>query len=131
MRQQSGQHRSMTAPTLPQTRKVPRDSFALRLVALRHDLELSQEEIADLCGVKRPTWATWEKGSVPRNQAEVARKISEATGYSLSWLLFGSTPPSPDGPADEIGPGRFQVRVLAQEHRHKQIYPFHVVKVPA
>lgn len=121
----------MTAFTLPQTRKIPRDSFALRLVALRHDLGISQEEAADLCGVKRPTWATWEKGSMPRNVADVARRISEATGYSLSWLLFGLAAPTPDGPASEIGPGRFQVRVLAQERRYRPKYPFYVIKVPA
>lgn len=122
---------NMTASTLPQRRKIPRDSFALRLLALRHDLGLSQEEIADLCEVKRPTWATWERGSMPRNVADAARKISEATGYSLSWLLFGSTPTSPDGPASEIGPGRFQVRVPAQELKCRTNGLFRLVKVPA
>jgi transcriptional regulator with XRE-family HTH domain len=99
---------------LPQRRRVPRNTFGARLVLLRHDLGLSQEEAADLCGVKRPTWATWEKGSIPRGQAEIARKISRATGYDLGWLLYG---PEDDPSVGKLLTGRLGVRVTPQERR--------------
>jgi transcriptional regulator with XRE-family HTH domain len=76
----------------PRSSKRPRDRWASRLVLLRLDMGLSQKEIAELCGIKRPTWATWENGAIPRNQAEVARKITQATGYDRDWLLFGDRP---------------------------------------
>lgn len=102
---------------LPQRRKVPHDTFASRLVLLRHDLNLTQQQIADLTGVGRAAWNTWENGSIPRNQADIARKIADATGYDLRWLLYGSDRPSPD---DHVT-GRFQVRVLTQERGHQNV----------
>jgi transcriptional regulator with XRE-family HTH domain len=99
---------------MPQRRRRPHDTFALRLVALRHDLEMTQQEISDLVGVKRAAWNTWENGSIPQRQADIAKKISDATGYELSWLLYGGslsdTPTNDDHPA-----GRLEVRILSQE----------------
>lgn len=97
----------MSIGTLPQSRKIPRDSFALRLISLRHELDLSQEQVADLCGVKRPTWATWENGSIPRNMAEQAQKIARATGYDRDWLLYGHEDPTDPDPTKSLLPGDY------------------------
>lgn len=102
---------------LPQRRKVPHDTFGSRLVLLRHDLGLTQQQIADLVGVGRAAWNTWENGSIPRSQADIARKITDATGYDLKWLLYGFERPSPD----DHSTGRFRVRVTAQERNHPNV----------
>lgn len=99
---------------LPQRRKVPHDTFAARLVLLRHDLGLTQQQVAELTGVGRAAWNTWENGRIPQRQADIARKIADATGYDLKWLLYGFERPSPD----DHSTGSFPVRVRAQELRY-------------
>jgi transcriptional regulator with XRE-family HTH domain len=107
---------------LPQRRGRPRDTFALRLLALRHELGMTQQQIADLVGVKRGAWNTWEEGRIPREQAKVARLIADRTGYERDWLLYGgelgATPTDDDHPT-----GRFPVRVGAQELRARRLRP--------
>ena len=110
--------RCMTAMTIqmPQRRRVPHDTFAARLVLLRHDLRMTQQEVADLVGVKRGAWNTWEDGRIPREQAVIAKRISDATGYDLRWLLYGQ--PVSASPTDDDHPtGRFPVRIGAQEQK--------------
>lgn len=120
---------------LPQRRLRPRDTWGARLAQLRYDLQMSQGEIATLCGLPPATWSTWERGVVPRDKAEITRRIARATGYDLDWLLWGepdgSGPTTPGGPAAEIGTGRFQVRVPAQELKYRTNTPFRLIKVPA
>jgi transcriptional regulator with XRE-family HTH domain len=107
---------------LPQRRKVPHDTFAARLVLLRHDLGLTQQQAAELTGVGRAAWNTWENGRIPQRQAEIAKKIADKTGYDLRWLLYGGV--VSDTPTDDDHPtGRFPVRVRAQEQRVRRIHP--------
>lgn len=119
----------------PQRRLRPRDTWGARLARVRYDMQMSQGEIANLCGLPPATWSTWERGVVPRDKAEITRKIAKATYYDLDWLLWGDpndvAPTPPDGPASELRPGRFQVRVLAQELHDRSNIPFRLVKVPA
>ncbi len=76
---------------------VPRDTFAARLILIRHELgmlrhpkkALTVEEIAALCDLKPATWSTWERGTIPHDQIEVCRKIAAATTYDFDWLLKG------------------------------------------
>jgi len=72
-----------------QADRLPLDTFALRLLLLRHDLRMTTEAVARASGLARPTWSTWERGVSPRNQAEVAKQIADATGYDVMWLLYG------------------------------------------
>lgn len=72
--------------------RVPRDTFAARLVLLRHELELTVEQISDRCGIASATWSTWEHGTSPRDKAEVCKKIAEGTDYDREWLTFGELP---------------------------------------
>jgi len=58
-----------------------------RLKRVRKDLELSQEEMAELVGTKFRTWQRYEAGdSLPKLQylSVIAQK-----GYDLNWLLTG------------------------------------------
>lgn len=114
---------AMTAMTIqmPQRRKLPHDTFAARLVLLRHDLGMTQQEASDLAGVKRGAWATWEKGRIPHDKAEIAKKIADRTGYDLRWLLYGGDVSA--SPTDDDHPtGRFPVRVGAQEQKVRRIH---------
>lgn len=72
-----------------QTEWVPGDTFAARLVLLRRELDLTTDEIADRCGIKRPTWQTWEHGTSPRNMSAVVAQIALATGVNRNWLTWG------------------------------------------
>lgn len=111
---------------MPQRRRRPRDTFALRLLALRHELGMTQQQIADLVGVKRGAWNTWEEGRIPREQAKIAKLIADATGYERDWLLYGgglsAWPTNDDHPT-----GRFPVRVGAQEQRVRRLQPGRVI----
>ena len=71
---------------------TPRDTFGTRLLLVRRELELSQEEAATLCGLPAPTWAAWErKGDrQPRGQADIVAKIAAATGCDRNWLMWGN-----------------------------------------
>lgn len=68
---------------------VPELTFGRRLLLLRTSLGLTQQEIARKCGIHPATWNTWEHGSSPREQGEVAKKIADATGVAKEWLLWG------------------------------------------
>ena len=72
-----------------QTDWVPEDTFAGRLLLLRHELGESTEALAARCGLKHQTWSTWERGSSPRNMSAVVAAISLATGVDRDWLMWG------------------------------------------
>ena len=122
----------------PQRRRRARDTFALRLLAIRHEMDMTQEEIADLVGVKRAAWNTWEHGAIPQRQADIVKKIADATGYERDWLLYGGqlsgSPTNDDHPN-----GRLMVRIHPQEQpvRRTQLRrtsaepPFRVIQTAA
>jgi transcriptional regulator with XRE-family HTH domain len=68
---------------------VPADTFALRLRILRHQLGVSVEEIAGRCRVSPATWSNWERGSRPRDLAQVVARVAAETGVSRDWLMWG------------------------------------------
>lgn len=90
---------SLLAVLMVQAGRLPRDTFALRLRLLRHDLRMTTEAVARGCGLAQPTWSTWERGVLPRNQAAVAKQIADATGYDVMWLLYGGPLGGKLGPA--------------------------------
>lgn len=75
---------------------IPADTFASRLIEVRRALGLTVEQAADRCGLKRPTWGSWESGALPRNMAAVVARIALATGVDRDWLMFGGERPAPD-----------------------------------
>lgn len=84
-----------TQPTSPEA-WIPTDSFGHRLLLLRTEKKMTAEEIADLCGIPRPTWLSWEKGVRPRGFEEKVQDIADATGADRYWLAFGG-PLAPKG----------------------------------
>jgi transcriptional regulator with XRE-family HTH domain len=68
---------------------VPTDTFAGRLILVRKELGLGQEEAAQRCDLKPSTWATWELGRSPRNLVQVVRTIHERLGVDRDWLMWG------------------------------------------
>lgn len=58
---------------------------------LRHDLGLTQEAIAELCGLDDGSWSNWERGTKPQDMLAKIDKIAEATGYDPVWLAFGES----------------------------------------
>lgn len=72
--------------------RIPRDTFAARLVLIRHETGLTVEQISAQCGIASATWSTWEHGTSPRDKAEVCKKIADGTGYDANWLVWGGFP---------------------------------------
>jgi transcriptional regulator with XRE-family HTH domain len=100
------------------------ETFGDRLVLLRRHLGITQVQAAKQCGLDDGSWSNWEKGASPRNMARVVRKIHEATGVDMAWLMWGSmpddggsaalTPKGGDTPPDQqLAPSRCTARVLA------------------
>ena len=60
--------------------------FSARLKELRLQHGFSQQEIAELLGVKRNTYSDWENGKCKPNY-EKLEKIADFFGVSLDWLF--------------------------------------------
>lgn len=71
-------------------RDIPSDTFAARLVLVRHFAgRLSIEQAAAQAGINAEAWRRWEDGSRPRDQIEAATAIAETHGIDREWLMFG------------------------------------------
>jgi transcriptional regulator with XRE-family HTH domain len=80
---------SMAAASPQEDPRTPADTFSARLVLLRHDMGLTVDEISSRCGIPSATWSTWERGTKPRDKESVVLAISQGTGYSRDWLMWG------------------------------------------
>lgn len=79
---------AMPAQEHPTTPWEPKWTFADRLRRARREAGLSQEELADLLGVKTSRLSGWESGyNEPRKVVEVAQQLEEKLGVRASWLL--------------------------------------------
>lgn len=73
----------------------PEDTFGTRLRLVRYQLGLSVEELSARCGVRTPTWSSWERGTAPRGMNRIVERIAVETGVDRDWLMWGgSLPPS-------------------------------------
>lgn len=71
-------------------RDIPGDTFAARLVLVRHHAgRLSIEQAALRAGINAEAWRRWEDGARPRDQIEAATAIAETHGIDRDWLMFG------------------------------------------
>lgn len=70
---------------------IPGETFGSRLHLLRHEKRISSDKMAEICGVTGNAVLAWERGSSPKNMAEIVMKIVEATGVDRDWLLWGET----------------------------------------
>lgn len=73
------------------TEWVPADDFAARLALVRQALGgWNVKKTAELCDIDDQSWRNWEAGKgKPRDYEAVCRKIANATGCELRWLLAG------------------------------------------
>lgn len=86
--------------TVLQERRRPVDTLPLRLLAIRHELGLSQREASARCGVPYGVWQGMESGRSTRDRDMWLTKVAAATGYEREWLVWGGTlvePTTPDG----------------------------------
>ena len=89
--------------------RVPEWTVADRLRKAREFAGLTQKELADEIGVSNRSISAYESGSPIKRPVLLAWSLR--TGVPIEWLRDGVAPNGPDH-----GTGRFQVRVLAQEH---------------
>lgn len=71
--------------------ELERARICSRIAQARHEAGYTQEEMADLLGIKIRTYQYYEDDRVPYRRI---RDISEATGRSEQWLLHGFDPAS-------------------------------------
>ena len=60
--------------------------FARRLIKLREDKGLSQYEVADRLGIKRPRYNAWEQG-LAKPRTDMINKLAEFFEVSPDYLL--------------------------------------------
>jgi transcriptional regulator with XRE-family HTH domain len=70
-------------------------SFALRLITLRRERNLTQQEFADTTGIHVQQIKRYEAGS-SQPSAEALKKIAKAFGITTDWLLFEDSERGPD-----------------------------------
>lgn len=94
----AGENERMSAEDEERHGDVPADTFAVRLVLVRHHAgRLSIEKAAEKCGLNAGNWANWEGGRQPRDRAEVAGAIADALGVDFNWLFWGGPLEGPKG----------------------------------
>lgn len=102
------------------TPRVPVFSLGERIRKAREDMDLSQNQFADLLGVDRKTVGNWEAG---RNQPRYGdlMLIASVTEVSLQWLAGDLFRPH-DGAAAVGGEGR-RTRGVQTQSSHEWMSP--------
>lgn len=67
------------------------DNQAQRIRKLRKDLKLTQQQLADICGVKRPAVSHWEADPRVRITGQNLDKLCTALGVTASYILSGKS----------------------------------------
>lgn len=62
-------------------------SFAQRLIELRREMGLTQEEFAKAVGIKRPTIGNWETGFRERPGLKYLERLADYFGVSIDYLM--------------------------------------------
>lgn len=73
---------------------IPADTFGYRLLLVRHERRLTQEEAARLCGLDDGSWSNWERGMKPRRMDEVVAAIVKHFRCDRDWLMWGERGPN-------------------------------------
>ncbi len=98
-------------------RRAPRDTLAVRLLVVRHELGWSQREASDRTGVPFGTWQGMEQGRETRNLGDHIANIATATGYAREWLMWGGPLESPhaDGGSGNELPSSSPISVIKRK----------------
>lgn len=87
-------------------RRVPRDTFPIRLAIVRAEMGWNYDQAERATGINSETWRLWEKGKRRCTDIETAsRQVSHATGFSFEWLMIGGALDS-NGPSEPNGESR-------------------------
>lgn len=78
-----------TAETTMDGAWVPTDTFGARLALVRQHMRWNVRQAAEECGLSHANWRKWEHGVNPQKIHDAARRISDRTGCSYTWLLAG------------------------------------------
>jgi transcriptional regulator with XRE-family HTH domain len=73
-----------------------------RLSRLRHALELTQRQLADILDITGPRWANYELGT-SRIPVDVALRLVERWAVSLDWIYYGNGGAMPKQLLERIG----------------------------
>ena len=89
--------------TSPHEQWWPEVSFGDRLRIVRRGRDRTQEEMAKLLGVNKPTYSAWESGRNEPSHREVravARRLEMLDNVPAAWTLgaYDSAPTQPGGP---------------------------------
>ncbi|WP_330700732.1 helix-turn-helix domain-containing protein [Mycobacteroides abscessus] len=92
----------MTTATLPARGWRPADRFGHRVRMVRAELDITQKEAAERCGVTPREWQNMEDGRTPRRMDLKVRQIAMAFGVDRDWLMWGGelAPEGDGGPMD-------------------------------
>lgn len=90
---------------------MPEWTLADRLRKIRRDRHLTQEQIADILGIKSVTFASWEAGRTrPHDVVALAGLIETRFGVPAAWTLGIINPTSNTDPGEAPDPGPQQPR---------------------
>lgn len=82
--------------------KTAQPEYGAHLAKLRNASSLSQQQLADIIGVRQATVAAWERSPTPP-RGEFLLPLSEALGVTLEQLLAcGAKSPNKRGPASKL-----------------------------
>lgn len=99
------------------------DSFGARLAIIRWSKGWNTKEAALACRVPEASWREWEAGRSPRKLVEVARAISDSTGYSDYWIMTGvNVNPEPNLKRTKRGATSGHDRTCVQGSRPSQLH---------
>ena len=93
-----------------------------RLMQLRNELNLTQNQFAELLNIKPTTYQRYEKG-VNEPPLSIANKISEM-GFNLTWFLTGNGSPHLDdapGPINKLRMSDDEFRDFIDKPRARNI----------
>jgi len=83
-------------------RRIPRDTFAHRLLLARAESSLTIDDAAKRCGLGAQNWSNWEHGRVPRDIIDVADAVADGLNVDRDWLLHGGPLTAPVRPARRV-----------------------------
>lgn len=92
---------------------IPSDTFARRLVDIRHEKRLTVEQAAEATGLSPATWSTWERGAKPQKMDVVVAKIALGLRVNRDWLMWGEQAALTAGEGSSATTARYPLDSLA------------------
>ena len=78
------------------------ESIGNRIQRARKEAGITQQQLADACGISRSAVALWETGDTQAIKSEHIFKAARALNKNAEWLATGAGPEQPNGVLREI-----------------------------